>query len=331
MKRILLILIAVLTALLLPFTALAGDLTFRTTTLDGKSYSDDNLKNYRLTMVNFWSEISDPCVSELPDLQSLYSQYEDLLVLGVWVGEDKNYAISTAAGYGVTYPLLNPAGGLSDYALKCSDIPATFFFDKDGKQVGNSDGYIGSHTYDEWYAIILDVLQDVSAPQPPSVPEKPSSVFPAKSSLTIKGVRTQTVPVTCSSLDDSVKTVKSDNPKVAKAGFSGNTVIITSAKEPGKATVTVTTVKGATAQIAVTVKRGYALNKKEVSLKKGKSFRIKVLSIPATVKALDFKSNKPAVATVDSNGKVRAVSKGKAKITVTLSNSKTLKLKVIVK
>ena len=142
MKRILLILIAVLTALLLPFTALAGDLTFRTTTLDGKSYSDDNLKNYRLTMVNFWSEISDPCVSELPDLQSLYSQYEDLLVLGVWVGEDKNYAISTAAGYGVTYPLLNPAGGLSDYALKCSDIPATFFFDKDGKQVGNSSRII---------------------------------------------------------------------------------------------------------------------------------------------------------------------------------------------
>ena len=79
------------------------------------------------------------------------------------------------------------------------------------------------------------------------------------------------------------------------------------------------------------MKTGYALNKKEVSLKKGKSFRIKVLSIPATVKALDFKSNKPAVATVDSNGKVRAVSKGKAKITVTLSNSKTLKLKVIVK
>ena len=56
MKRKLLILTAVLLAAVLPVAALAGGLTFATTTLNGKSYTSEEIKNYKLTMVNVWAE-----------------------------------------------------------------------------------------------------------------------------------------------------------------------------------------------------------------------------------------------------------------------------------
>ena len=149
--------------------------------------------------------------------------------------------------------------------------------------------------------------------------------------ITLKGVKTQTVTATLGNPEDSIASVVSDKGKVAKASFEGNEILIASSKEAGKTTVTVTTAKGATAQISVTVKENAELNEKKVTLKKGKTFKIKVLAIPSKVKATEFKSDKPAVATVDKKGVVKAVGKGKATITVTLSNKKTLKLKVTVK
>lgn len=149
--------------------------------------------------------------------------------------------------------------------------------------------------------------------------------------ITLKGVKTQTVTATLGNPEDSIASVVSGKGKVAKASFEGNEIQIASSKEAGKTTVTVTTAKGATAQISVTVKENAELNEKKVTLKKGKTFKIKVLAIPSKVKATEFKSDKPAVATVDKKGVVKAVGKGKATITVTLSNKKTLKLKVTVK
>lgn len=153
----------------------------------------------------------------------------------------------------------------------------------------------------------------------------------SNSKLTIKGVRSKTVTATLSDSDDAIASVHSDNTNIANATFSGNIIQIASSKKKGKATVTVTTAKGATAKATVTVKAGWALNAKKITLKQKKTFKIKVLAIPSTIKATNFTSDKPAVATVNSQGKVKALKKGKAAITVTLNNGKTLKLKVTVK
>ena len=45
---------------------------FSTKTLDGDSYTQDNLSNYDITMVNIWTTWCGPCVEELPELQKLY-------------------------------------------------------------------------------------------------------------------------------------------------------------------------------------------------------------------------------------------------------------------
>ena len=159
----------------------------------------------------------------------------------------------------------------------------------------------------------------------------PATIRLSKANLTIGNTNTKTVTATLSNLDDYIVSVKSSETNVAKAKISGTDILITPTKKAGNTTITVTTAMGAKAKVKVTVKASAALNEKKVTLKKGKTFRIQVLAIPATVKATAFKSSKPDVATVDAKGKVKAVKKGEATITVTLNNNKTLKLKVTVK
>ena len=175
------------------------------------------------------------------------------------------------------------------------------------------------------------------APQPQPVVTQPEPEIPAAISfnttkLTIKGVKTKTITATLANPQDSIASVKSSKTNVAKAKIRGNNIVITPTKKTGDTTITVTTAKGATAKIKVTVKAKVALNENKITLKKGKTFKIKVLAIPATVKAKSFKSGNPNVATVDAKtGKVKAIKKGDTIITVTLNNGEALKLKVKVK
>lgn len=69
------------------------------------------------------------------------------------------------------------------------------------------------------------------------------------------------------------------------------------------------------------------LNKKKLTLKKGKSYCLKV---KGTKKKVTWKSSKKSVATVDKKGKVRAKKAGKTTITAKVGR-RTLKCKVTVK
>ena len=166
----------------------------------------------------------------------------------------------------------------------------------------------------------------------PVLPAPPiPSITLSETKLTIKGVGSQTITAALSEPDDSIVSVQSSKTNIADASFSGNEIYVSSAKERGKAIVTVTTARGATAKISVKVKKGVALNETKVTLKKNKTFKIKVLAIPSSVKAKEFSSDNPDVGTVDRKGKVKAVKKGKATITVKLNNGKTLRLTVTVR
>lgn len=330
MNRKFLILVVVLLIALLPLAAQADGLSFKTTTLSGKEYTSENIGKYQLTMVNVWAEWCGPCVYEMPFLQKLYAENDKLLILGVWVGSDEDEAIQTAEDAGVQYPLLRPKGDLTEYAYKSEYIPATYFFDSTGKQVGKADGYIGSNSYENWKTIISELMADAPQPEQQEDPEE-ATVTLSESSVTLKGVKSQTITASFSDPEDFIASVKSGAEKVAKASFSANEVYVSSAKEAGTATITVTTAKGATAQLKVTVKNGWALNEKKITLSLKKTFKIKVLAVPGTVKANLFSSNNPQVASVSAKGKVKALKKGKATISVTLTNGKTLKLKVTVK
>ena len=167
-------------------------------------------------------------------------------------------------------------------------------------------------------------------PQPVEV-ENQNTISLDKTKITIKNGKTHTVTATFGNPEDYFTKVKSSNTKVAEADFTGNEIKITPKKKAGKATITVKTANGAKAKITVTVKEGWELNEKSITLKKGKKFQIQVAAFPYNIKAESFVSSKPKVAKVDKKGVVTAKKKGKATITVTLNNGKKLKLKVKVK
>ena len=97
------------------------------------------------------------------------------------------------------------------------------------------------------------------------------------------------------------------------------------AKKAGTATIKAT-VGNVTANYKITVKNP-TLNYSKKTLKKGKSFTLKVTGAIGKIK---YSTNKKSVATVSTKGKVTAKKKGKAVISVK-ANGVTLKCKVTVK
>jgi uncharacterized protein YjdB len=74
------------------------------------------------------------------------------------------------------------------------------------------------------------------------------------------------------------------------------------------------------------------LNKKRVTLKKGKKYNLTVTLNPVTAtNKITWSSSNKKVATVTSKGVVKAKKKGKATITVKSSNGKKATCKVTVK
>lgn len=75
------------------------------------------------------------------------------------------------------------------------------------------------------------------------------------------------------------------------------------------------------------------LNKKSVTLKVGRTFKVKVKKVKPrkASKKVTFKTSAKKIATVSKKGVIKGVSKGKAIITVTSKSNKKAKAKVKVK
>ena len=124
---------------------------------------------------------------------------------------------------------------------------------------------------------------------------------------------------------------KSSNSKVAAVTKKGVVV----GKKVGTAVITVTAANGYSAEATITVKAApdsVTLSKSgTVTLKRGKTLKLKATLPKKTAPALTWKSSKPKIASVDQKGVVRALKKGTAVITVKTFNGKTAKVTIRVK
>jgi len=129
----------------------------------------------------------------------------------------------------------------------------------------------------------------------------------------------------------STLTWKSNKPTVAAVSKKGVVV----AKKVGTAVITVKTKNGKTAKATITVRaapKSVTLNKSgTVTLKRGKTLKLKATLPKKTASALTWKSSRPKVASVDQKGVVRALKKGTAVITVRTFNGKVAKVTIKVK
>ena len=164
-----------------------------------------------------------------------------------------------------------------------------------------------------------------------TVPVKSIKLSKTKLALGVKDEFVLKASITPKNATNAKVTWKSGNKKVVTVDSKG----MLKGKKKGKAVITATA-DGKTAKCSVTVKaapKKIKLNAKKKTLKKGRTFQIKVKRLPkgSVSNKITYKSSNKKVAAVSKAGKVKAVKKGKATITVKSCNGKKAKIVITVK
>jgi thiol-disulfide isomerase/thioredoxin len=104
--------------------------------LDGRSWTLADGSG-RLTWVNFWATSCEPCRTEMPAMQRIAEEYPDeLLVLGVNWGEEREAVAGFVQRYGVTYPILLDPTLETYYRWAGTDgLPRHYFIGAEGTVV----------------------------------------------------------------------------------------------------------------------------------------------------------------------------------------------------
>ena len=143
--------------------------TFEATTTEGEAWNSDKFANSKLTMINVWGTYCNPCLSEMPDLGELASEYDstEFQIVGVISdvmegdsADNIDYAKELITETKADYPhlLLNESLYMS-FVGAISAVPTTFFVRQDGSMVG----YItGAMVKDDWKALIDDLLSGIA-------------------------------------------------------------------------------------------------------------------------------------------------------------------------
>lgn len=171
------------------------------------------------------------------------------------------------------------------------------------------------------------------SPKPTVTPVDGISLSSSSLSLKVGQTKTLTASITPATASDKGTAWTSSKSEVATVDSVG----LVTAKGNGTATITARTKDGgfiATAKITVTTPVSkVSLNKTTVSLNAGQTAQLTATISPGSASnmAVTWKSNKPAVATVNSRGLVTAQGKGTAIITViTKDGGKTAKATIAV-
>lgn len=166
---------------------------------------------------------------------------------------------------------------------------------------------------------------------------KGAASVPVKSTYKLAPKKSMTLKVSFAP-ENAVKekvTFKSSNTKIAKVNSKGK---ITAGKKAGKATITVTSENGLKKTFKVQVmkkavtKVKIKASKKTVKVKK--TLQLKAITSPSKKNASNsvyWKSSNPKIATVSSTGKVKAIKKGKVKITAAATDGSGKKATITIR
>ena len=87
-------------------------------------------------MINLWASWCPPCRAEMPAIQKVYQDYQELglVVLGVNTTNQDNEADATAfvREYGLTFPIPLDRDGSVSARYELRGLPTTFFIDRKG-------------------------------------------------------------------------------------------------------------------------------------------------------------------------------------------------------
>lgn len=133
--------------------ASVSDVPFDAT--DGRTASIADFEGLPLVL-NMWATNCVPCVKEMPALDEVADELADRVqIIGVNVFDTPDDAAAFATDLGVDYPQFTDPNGALSTALAITGLPATAFFDSDGRLV---ELHQGAYTADELRSAIATLL-----------------------------------------------------------------------------------------------------------------------------------------------------------------------------
>ena len=115
--------------------------SFSAVTLEGESFTQDDIAAKDATVINFWALTCRPCIAEMPDLAAYAKALPDnvqliTVCLDGSGNEDITKEVLQNAGFdGVT--LISGSGDLVDLCSNLMYTPTTLFADSDGQLAGD--------------------------------------------------------------------------------------------------------------------------------------------------------------------------------------------------
>jgi len=116
-------------------------LDFKLVDLNGKEVSLSDFKGKKV-FLNFWASWCPPCISEMPDIEKLYTETKDsdLVILAVNLGEDKATVKAFSDTNKYNFKILLDTDQSVGKQYNISAIPTSYFIDKEGNIVSTVKG-----------------------------------------------------------------------------------------------------------------------------------------------------------------------------------------------
>ncbi len=115
--------------------------SFTAKTLDGKTFTKDDLAKADVTLINFWSVYCPYCLEEMPDIAAWAKKLpKNVQVITVCTdySSDSQSAAEIIEDAGLTCPtLVSGTGDFEDLASSVMYLPTTLVVDSTGKVVGD--------------------------------------------------------------------------------------------------------------------------------------------------------------------------------------------------
>lgn len=140
-------------------TGLSYFRSFSLNTPDGKTFTEGDLKAYKVTVINGWAPWCGPCVNEMPDLSELNGEYGEkgLQVIGIVADYSMTYdkaeydrdIAAILEKTRVTYPILLSDETFTDevFPTMRNAFPCTWAVDSDGNLL---ETVHGGKTRSDW-------------------------------------------------------------------------------------------------------------------------------------------------------------------------------------
>lgn len=128
--------------LVLPFSGNAAGFLLEDT--QGNTH---RLEDYRgkWVLVNFWATWCPPCLTEIPELNSLHDAHKgkDIVVIGIAMSSgSKKKVADFSRDHGISYPVVVGNDRIAAQIGELEVLPTSYLFDPNGERVSYQEGEV---------------------------------------------------------------------------------------------------------------------------------------------------------------------------------------------